>query len=243
MVFRYIDEKIQAMLKSKIKPEPWLHVNIMTHPKDKKKAWYTIYVWDTRQVVGEGIVPNVNPSKESIMPGRGDGKYDWLRFASDNGKPLNGAKYNVEFDSSNEPMTMKITKPGVISGRTEITSVHNKGEWQVGMTINGVPVSFTIESGRFGVVDMGMQATGDADVAGQHMYIYANGRDAVGYYGKAISFKPTLIQSKKAEHFIGYRYKMPKLAREFANALLKFANEHPETFTLKFKRAIKSINA
>lgn len=213
----------------------------MTHPKQKNKAWYTIFVWDTREVIGEGIVPGVNPSKETISPGRYDCKFNWMKFASDNGKPLQGAKYDVTFDSSNEPMQLKITKPGLVAGRTEVTDVRPEGRWTVGMTINGVPVGFELESGRFGVVKMGIQTTGYANVAGQQMRMFAKGHGTVGYYGTAISFQPTLIKSKKAESFIGYRYKMPKLAQEWAAAFQEYASKHPEAFTISFKKAIKSV--
>lgn len=68
-------EQVQEMLKSKTKPEPWLHVVVLgdgnnvtyARTKDKKDAErvvYAIYVWDTRQVVETGVIDCADKSSE-----------------------------------------------------------------------------------------------------------------------------------------------------------------------------------
>lgn len=57
MIRGYTD-KIQNVLNTKTKPEPWLHV-VLQHQRDGEDsalAW-AIYVWDTRQVIEEDFEP------------------------------------------------------------------------------------------------------------------------------------------------------------------------------------------
>lgn len=58
-VYRY-DANMQKLTGSKVKPEPWLHIAIKTHGwfvngvGPMPKVPYVIYVWDSREVQGEG---------------------------------------------------------------------------------------------------------------------------------------------------------------------------------------------
>lgn len=57
-IFRYTPEAkkyIERILKSKIKvePQPWLHIAVKTMSQRNPWSGFAIYVWDTRQVVGE----------------------------------------------------------------------------------------------------------------------------------------------------------------------------------------------
>lgn len=98
MIFRY-DQNLQRILKSKVKPEPWLHCALYANSKrsrnDVTRGYsYAIYVWDTRQVLDSGWVPveqlNLNDSMRV------------LRGALDNREPLKGSTdENVTFISRN----------------------------------------------------------------------------------------------------------------------------------------------
>lgn len=195
------------------------------------------FVWDTRQVLEEGTYKNL---VGTLGPGRGDGKFDSWRYARDNAKPLVGAKHNYVFDSDDLPLQpLKITKVGVVSGRMRVYDTNAEGTWEVGTTINGIPVGFTIESSRFGVIRHGVQVVNKVDVAGKVMSLFAKGRGTVGYYGTAISFEPKLTPVGKSQQFIGQTYKIDSsFAKTFIDKFVAYANEHPESFNPAFKKAI-----
>lgn len=50
--------RVQEILKSNVKAEPWMHIAIFGIPEDADKTKYTyyycIYIWDTRHILGEG---------------------------------------------------------------------------------------------------------------------------------------------------------------------------------------------
>lgn len=67
MIRGYTD-MIQQVLKSKTKPEHWLHI-VLQHQRygeDSALAW-AIYVWDTRQVVEEDFITMTDEQIVSIL--------------------------------------------------------------------------------------------------------------------------------------------------------------------------------
>ena len=72
-ILRYTED-VQKQLHSKTKPEPWLHIAILS---DKQYSYYVIYVWDTRQIVGsDNIYKHYGdiagqPAKDNHMPLQG----------------------------------------------------------------------------------------------------------------------------------------------------------------------------
>lgn len=77
-VLRYTLE-VQKQLKSKTKPEPWLHVLLIKHPSYDDSLSYAIYAWDTRAIVEA----NVCKGKTSSIKGTS---------AKDSHKPLTGKR-------------------------------------------------------------------------------------------------------------------------------------------------------
>lgn len=98
VIVRYTQE-VQQLLKSKTKPEPWLHCAITSAytgktNKSKQAFFYVIYVWDTREVIEDKQVSTSLPGKQPAnivnaydnhQPLKGNGKgakqvNDWLRY-------------------------------------------------------------------------------------------------------------------------------------------------------------------
>lgn len=93
MIRRYTD-KIQQVLKSKTKTEPWLHV-VLQHQRDDVNsalAW-AIYVWDTRQVIEEDFVTMTDEQIVSILRKCGIG----TPRVKDNHRKLKNTKF-IEID-------------------------------------------------------------------------------------------------------------------------------------------------
>ena len=55
-ILRY-DERVQQQLKSKTKPEPWLHIALAD--SNDRSYVFAIYIWDTREVIETGTTDNV----------------------------------------------------------------------------------------------------------------------------------------------------------------------------------------
>lgn len=79
-ILRY-NSKLQALLKCKAAPEPWLHIAI-DHNNDFGGVRYVIYIWDTRKIIDAGL--NYDVSYKDVTGTR----------ANDNGKPLSGKAAN-----------------------------------------------------------------------------------------------------------------------------------------------------
>ena len=77
-VLKYTLE-VQKQLKSKAKPEPWLHVLLVKHPSYDDSLSYAIYIWDTRAIVETSTCER----KTSTIKGTS---------ANDNHKPLKGKR-------------------------------------------------------------------------------------------------------------------------------------------------------
>lgn len=75
-ILRYTED-VQKQLKSKAKPEPWLHVLLIKHPSYDDCLSYAIYVWDTRAIVEASVCKG----EISVVKGTS---------AKDNHKPLTG---------------------------------------------------------------------------------------------------------------------------------------------------------
>lgn len=246
-VYRY-NQKFADFLKCKVKAEPWLHVAIQTNPAktQQKTGIYVVYVWDTRKVVAEGKIPQANWYNQTIGPGRGDGQFDYLTFARDNGKPLDGAKYEWNFDNDDMSIApLKITKIGLVNTHKpylEVFSADSKGGWhvKVGATINGHGVIFDTEARRFGLLKDGAQMVQDATVVvdGKNHKLFAEGQGNSGYYGSAISWHPKCTPVGKPQHFVGQKYKVTTYAKDCIAAFVRAANDNPEMFSLAFKKAI-----
>lgn len=87
MVFKY-DRNIQKILKTKTKPEPWLHIGFVSahHAQGKERingmSW-AIYIWDTRQVLESGWIATKDLNLDKYFRG--------FDHALDNKQPLVGA--------------------------------------------------------------------------------------------------------------------------------------------------------
>jgi hypothetical protein len=238
VVYRYTPE-VQELVKSKVKAEPWMHIAFIDNPATTQhNLVYAIYIWDTRKVLGEGIFKFDTRKDGSFGPGRFDGKYNFLKRASDNGKPLIGAKHDFIFDNNNAPMLpLKIKKPITLSRqKPEWTDVLCKGSYPVGCEINGHKVVFHTESARFGFKD-GAQFTDSAEVDGKSHKLFSKNAQSTGYYGSPIDFRTTNVD-KGFVQFNGKRHVMPNYAKDAVAAFVQVAQHRPEDFTLAFKRAI-----
>lgn len=83
------NEKVEERVGAKVKAEPWMHIAFM-HSRgkdaDKDKVQYVIYIWDTRQVLDEGICTRAQYDKAYLATVR----------ANDNKTPLKGSDKQVE---------------------------------------------------------------------------------------------------------------------------------------------------
>lgn len=94
-ILRY-NESIQKTLGCKTKPEPWMHIGIKTPSKRLPFVGYTIWVWDTRQVLeqnieqdfGRATVDFVNRCNIALKQGQP---------AIDNHQPLKGGE-SIEYE-------------------------------------------------------------------------------------------------------------------------------------------------
>lgn len=241
-VYRY-SEKMQEQLGSKIKPEPWLHCTYSVDAGNKAGK-YVIFIWDSRQVVEEGKLARTKLFTKSY-----NGRFSQYHFdftgqpARDNGKPLQGAKFDWKFDEDDAVPQMKISAvrqfgPNVIRliyrKRRNSDSVYTTDpgvSWDIACDINGHVVVFKTEPQRFSMISMPSVQCNLVEVDGERHKLCK---------GEPFSFSDVKIKPVgRIQHFVGQKYQVEDFSKKFIGAFVNMMNKEPEMFTATFKNAIK----
>lgn len=106
------DERLQKMLGSSVKPEPWLHIAVFVNGNnrtfertknsdDKERVHYAIFVWDTRKVIeAKSIEDDKLPKYQYLLSYctfiRGRNAVFHAKKAKDFGQPLIGSGETVK---------------------------------------------------------------------------------------------------------------------------------------------------
>jgi hypothetical protein len=83
-IYRY-NAHMQPILKSKVKAEPWMHIAFFRIHK-LHKAYYVIYIWDTRKILDEGMVTESQYDACSEHGYYADDNHKWLQGSSEGAK-------------------------------------------------------------------------------------------------------------------------------------------------------------
>lgn len=249
-VYKY-SEKLKELLGCKTNPEPWMHIVIQGDEvtsnqklRQMKNGKYAIYVWDTREVLEEGKVkPEVLYNYYSTKAGRGVSKHVMGekilgQYARDNGQPLKGSKLGFNFDGIDENDLKPLKLSGLrLHNAKFIYDVGTGANVSVACKVNGIDAVFYSVPQRFGYKDGAdfVKFTTNTD-SGR---ITKTGTGSGGFYSNDTALHIFNLARKpvgKSQHFVGQKYSLDFLPKEFADALLKLYNEHPELISSKFKK-------
>lgn len=86
LIARYTD-KLQHVLGSKTKPEPWLHAAIM-YDRNRSVVIYAIYIWDTRKTIESDAKMATSMKLDAVLNVARQSR------AADNGMQISGSKHS-----------------------------------------------------------------------------------------------------------------------------------------------------